>query len=166
MNDCESMTDKMALVVHGRAEWTESEAAHLRGCAACTAEWQVVQAASRLGAASTRELDPARVSRIVLERLAAARKRRMTGWMVLAAAAAIMLLVWARGPGVGRDTPTASTGGFRLPLAELESLDARQLRAVLQDLEGPLGGSAAPESPGLGDLENQELERVLRSLEG
>jgi hypothetical protein len=156
----------MALVVHGRAAWTESEAAHLHGCAACTAEWQVVRAASRLGTASGRGIDSARVSRVVLARLKAARKRRMTGWAVLAAAAAIILLVWARGPTSGPETPTASTGGFRLPLAELESLDARQLRAVLQDLEGPLGGSAAPDSPALGDLENQELERVLRSLEG
>lgn len=166
MNDCERMTDKMALVVHGRAAWTESEAAHLRECAACAAEWQLVQAASRLGTASGQGLDAAQVSRVVLHRLAAARKRRTAGWTVLAAAAAIILLVWARGPGSSPETPTASTGGFRLPMAELESLDARQLRAVLQDLEGPFGGSAAPDSPGLGDLENQELERVLRSLEG
>jgi hypothetical protein len=166
MNECERLTDKMALVVHGRDAWTESEAAHLRGCAACTVEWQVVLAASRLGATRGSGIDTAKLSRVVLTRLAAARKRRMTGWVVLAAAAAIILLVWARGSIPGPGTPTASTGRFRLPLAELESLDAFQLRAVLQDLEGPLGGSAAPDAPGLGDLENQELERVLRSLEG
>jgi len=166
MTDCERMTDKVALVLHGRAAWTESEATHLRGCAACTAEWHVVLAASRLGAASGRRIDPAQVSRDVLARLEAGRKRRNTAWLGLAAAAAIIVLVWTRGPAPGPGPESASSGGFQLPLAELENLDARQLRAVLENLDGPLGGNATPDAPTLGDLENQELERVLRSLEG
>lgn len=166
MIDCEHLTDKMPVVVHGGAVWTDEEADHLRDCPSCATEWRVVQAAGRLASSVGDRIDPAVVSRRVFDGVAAAHRRRALRWAGLAAAAVIILLVWTRGPSFGPGTPTADDGAFRLPLAELESLDTGQLRAVLEGMDGPLGGSATPDAPGLGDLENAELERVLRSLEG
>ncbi len=166
MTDCESMTDKMALVAHGRDSWTDEELAHLRTCTVCGAEWPVVQAASRLGSAQARRVEPDRVARKVLAGLEAGRRWRRATWVAMAAAAALAILVWTQLP-TGRQPELAvSAPGFRLPLAELDDLDTRQLRAVLDDMDGPFGASASPDVPGLGDLEQQELERVLRSLEG
>jgi hypothetical protein len=86
----------------------------------------------------------------------------------LAAAALVTLVVWTD---QNRSHPVQGGGdvtgqAFQLPLAELESLDAGELTTVLEGLEAPLGAEATPEAPGLGDLQDTELERVLRSLEG
>lgn len=66
----------------------------------------------------------------------------------------------------GGERGGAAVPGLQLPLAELESLDEGQLTTVLEGLEAPLGAEATPEAPALGDLQDSELERVLRSLEG
>lgn len=166
---CEAVTDRMALVRHGHAEWTAEEAAHLASCAECAREWAVVDAAARLGAGAAGRVDPARVGAAVLTRLGGERRRRRWwragGLVGLAAAAALAILVVSRGPGQG-PTTVAAGGDFYVPVAELESLDETQLEAVLEGLEAPItdGSLAAP--PALGDLDDVQLERVLRSLEG
>jgi hypothetical protein len=40
------------------------------------------------------------------------------------------------------------------------------LQSVLQDLDAPLGTGTLNNTPGLGDLDDVQLERLLRSLEG
>ncbi len=42
----------------------------------------------------------------------------------------------------------------------------RELESVLEDLDAPLGAGNLNGSSGLGDLDDGQLERVLRSLEG
>lgn len=169
MITCEDMTDRMAVVAHGRATWSAAEEAHLTACAACASEWRVVQSAARLGAGRAERIDPAHVGRAVLARLADEhRRRRWTrGLGLLAAAAAAAIIVWAGKPGA-QGTETMANGGteFHLPLAELEGLDAGQLQSVLEGFDAALGGSSSPEGSGLGKLQDHELERVLRSLEG
>lgn len=172
MINCESMTDRMPLIAHGRAEWTGEEEAHLARCPACAAEWQLIAAARRLGDSAVRRLDPDLAGRAVLARLAKEQRhrswRRMGLMGSLAAAALVALVVWSgpdrNGPAEARGVSAAE--GLQLPLAELESLDEGELMAVLQGLESPLGAEATPEAPALGDLQDSELERVLRSLEG
>ena len=171
MINCEWMTDRMALVANGRAEWTGEEETHLAQCQACAAEWRLLATARRLGDSAARRLEPDRVSRAVLGRLARERQhrhwRRMGLIGSLAAAALVAAIVWT---GPRRSGPVGdritSARAFQLPLAELESLNEAQLSAVLEGLEAPLGGEATPEAPALGDLQDSELERVLRSLEG
>jgi hypothetical protein len=157
----------MALVAHGRADWTGEEARHLQTCPSCAAEWRVVVAAAGLGAAAAQRLDASRLGTAVLRRLRAQRRWRRTAWLGMAAAAAVGLVLWLDRPTDDRlATTTEARLEFHLPMVELESLDADQLQAVLDDLDGPLGATAAPDAPVLDDLEDQELEHVLRSLEG
>jgi hypothetical protein len=172
MIDCNVMTDRMVPVAHGRAAWTDEEEAHLARCPDCAAGWRLVAAARQHGDSATRRLESARVSREVLARLDRERGhrrwRRMGLIGSLAAAALVTLVVWTD---QNRSHPVQGGGdvtaqAFQLPLAELESLDAGELTTVLEGLEAPLGAEATPEAPGLGDLQDTELERVLRSLEG
>jgi hypothetical protein len=166
MTDCGSITDKMALVAHRRAGWTGEETSHLESCPSCASEWRVVIAAGGLGAAAAQRLDPSRLSNEVLLRLKSGRRWRRAGWIgIVAAAAAIALVVWLDRP-MGEPVASVAQEEFHMPLVELDNLDSDLLQAVLDDLEAPLGATAAPEVPVLGDLEDQELERVLRSLEG
>jgi anti-sigma factor RsiW len=161
----------MASVAHGRNAWSSEEQAHLAACGRCAAEWRLVQEATRLGTAAAARLDPKRVSEAVHQRLGVERRRRR--WIggslgLLAAAAAVALVVWTGRPRTG-GAPVASEPSateFHLPLAELEGLDAGQLEAVLDGLEAPLSGSTSSGDAGLSDLQDDQLERVLRSLEG
>jgi hypothetical protein len=71
--------------------------------------------------------------------------------------------VWGR----GLHQPSAPVHeAFRIPVAELDSLDNGELESVLQDLDAPLGAGTLNSTPGLGDLDDVQLERLLRSLEG
>jgi anti-sigma factor RsiW len=173
MISCEWMADRMPAVAHGRAEWTGEEAAHLMTCPACAADWRLIAAARRVGDSATRRLQPEAVSRSVLRRLAEARRHRLRRRLgvigSLAAAALVTLVLWSGR--YGRGSAGESGAGtavpvLQLPLAELESLNEGQLTTVLEGLEAPLGAEATMETPALGDLQDSELERVLRSLEG
>ncbi len=168
MITCEMMTDRMPEVAAGASAWSPDERAHLQGCEHCTAEWRLVRIARHLRTPVVERFDAEAVSRGVLTRLRDARRRRwrMTGgWLVgLAAAAAVVLMVrTGQEPTVTR--PEQETG-FVLPQAELERLDEAQLEQVLDLLGGPLGEGAGDPGPSMDDLNDQQLERVLRSLEG
>lgn len=172
MNDCEWIQERIPLVANRAAEWSEAEAAHLASCPECSAEWRLIQTARRVGDSAAGRVNPNLVSQAVLARLAAGRRAtrwKTLGWITgLAAAAAVILMVQAgkhRADSASEGTPAASTA-FHVPLAELEQLDASQLESVLEGLDEPLGSHAAPDTPHLGDLNDHQLERVLRSLEG
>lgn len=170
MNDQhEALRERMPEVAGGAAEWTTAEAAHLAACADCAAEWQVLQVARRLGSSAAARVNTARLGAEVLAGLERERKRarwKRAGWLTgLAAAAVLALLVWRGRPTVTAPVETA-VAEYRLPLAELESLDEEQLQAVLEALDAPLGEGGSTGGPTLGDLDDTQLERVLRSLEG
>lgn len=165
----EVLRERMPAVAGGGSRWTPAEAAHLGACPDCAAEWQVVLTASRLGTTVAARVSPARLGAAVLAGVArdrlAARWRR-AGWLTgLAAAAALMFMVWRGGTAPAHQTETA-VAEYLLPLAELESLDEQQLQAVLDALDAPLGDGGSAGGPTLGDLDDTQLERVLRSLEG
>jgi len=173
---CEDLSERMPVLAAG-AEWTAPESNHLAACPACTSEWLVVVAAGRLGGQAPR-LDPKVVASRVLERLRAegtpatgsATERRQprsrsARWLAagLAAAAALALAI-----GVGRDDGALNRDLPRpqaeLPLTELEGLTGAELEEIMAQLEVDDIGSGG--EPGLADLTNDELERLLRSWEG
>ena len=173
MIDCEMLVDKMPLVLHGQAAWTPEEAAHLLDCAECASTWRLVGAAPRIGTVAAAAVDIPRLTRQLHERLARerrARRRNRTGWLTgLAAAAVLSLMVWRGGrqePVAMPTVATAAGAGFEVPLAELEALDGDQLQAVLEALDAPLGSADGGPTASFGDLDDSQLERVLRSLEG
>lgn len=166
---CEAMSDRMPLVVTGESTWSEEEKRHFAACSDCRSEWNVVQAAYRVSRSAPR-LEPDRISAAVLHRLrtepAAVRGSR-TWWIAGAgiAAAAGLLAIF-----LGRQTPVpnapTSHSEFAIPISELDSLTHEQLRLVLEAIEEPLETPMTNEAPSLLDLDDQQLERVLRSLEG
>jgi hypothetical protein len=170
MTICTQLSDRMPDVAHGASRWTETEERHLTACADCRAEWELVTAASRLGAGLRSPADPALLSTVLLERLARERQRtrlRARLWTAagLAAAAAVILAVWP-----GGTAPRVATAPVapraELPLPELDDLPAEALDSMLQALDEPGARADAYELPALADPGDRELERVLTGLEG
>jgi anti-sigma factor RsiW len=174
---CDALKERIPLVAGEEGAWTPEEAAHLGECLECSAEWRLVQCARTLGARSAGGLDHGRLTARVLAEVAVRRRReRWTrrAWLTgLAAAAAVIIVVWT-----GRQRTASIAAGpdslpavamnteFYLPLAELEPLDSEQLQAVLDGLDAPVGEVAPGPAPSFGELDDTQLERVLRSLEG
>jgi hypothetical protein len=171
MSECIRLSDHMPVVILGRREWSAEEIRHLGDCASCHAEWQLVQAANRLGEQVGRSIDQENVSRTLLARLATERaagaRRRAWSAAGVAAAAAISALIWT-GSAVNHTERALvpSTVALQIPLPELDSLQPAELDSVLQTIdEAGLQGSTL-DSPDLGELENDELETVLDYWEG
>jgi hypothetical protein len=188
MNACERLSDRMPDVAAGSG-WSAAEAAHLAGCADCTAEWNVVRRTAALGAGFTLRQEPATITRAVLDRVAEARRaeRRWSGIVRraagTAAAASIILAAWvtlhrphatSANP-ITNERPVASTGTVRAPdstaaltldIAELDGLSTAELKDLLDRMDVPLSTGGTVDPSRAGDLTHDELERVLRSLEG
>ena len=175
MSVCEWLSDRIPQVALGQAEWTPDEIHHLNECEACRREWELVQLASRLGRDVALTLDPAAIAAGVLRRLDRERedgRLRRRGWTFagLAAAAALVVAIWSGGMqgGASKAQPvnTAVAGRLTIPLPELDSLEPAELDSVLQTMDEPLVSGSSTDDPALGDLNNDELERVLDSWEG
>ncbi|HEX6104698.1 MAG TPA: hypothetical protein VFZ26_03900 [Gemmatimonadales bacterium] len=163
MTPCDHLSDRMPAVVLRRTRWSADEEAHLAGCADCRAEWDLVQAANRLAAASPGVADQAALTDGLLRRLAEEPVSRVDGrairWVGLAAAAALAAAVWlGAGPG-----PTTVASGAAEPA---ETLTTAQVDSLLERQDVPLAGWSMLDTPTLGDLNEDELERVLRTWEG
>jgi hypothetical protein len=170
MAECTVLSDRMPAVLAGRDSWSPADQAHLFECTECAAEWKLAMAAGRVGQHLGYAPDAGALSRLVLTRLAASRleqvqRRRRTGWAAALAAAAVALVLWSGRPGVAptrggtANTPPESTA----LVPELDSLDAGELREVLDAFDAPLSQRVIIGTPTLGDLSDQELERVLRA---
>jgi len=181
MTTCTQLSDRMPDVAHGTSRWTETEERHLAECADCREEWELVTAASRLGAALRPPADPALLSTVLLERLARERQRtrlRARLWTAagLAAAAAVILAVWTgarTGPRPG-DAP----GGAAPRMATAPVAPARPEAAVAPGdstqpvtrapslATAPSGASRAElPLPELDDLPAEALDSMLRALD-
>jgi hypothetical protein len=164
MNECRLLSERMPEVAQGQAEWTPTELHHLSGCADCRREWELVQAATRLGE-GVPVLDPDVMSRALLSRLerSRTRKARVRIWTVggLAAAAALAAVLWTGEP---ESSPRATAVTFSLP--ELDDLPPAELDSVLRHMDEPLASDPTMENGELGDLSNEELQSVLELWEG
>jgi hypothetical protein len=181
MTTCTQLSDRMPDVAHGTSRWTETEERHLAECADCRAEWELVTAASRLGAALRSPADPALLSRALLERLARERQRtrlRVRLWTAvgLAAAAAVILAVWT---GARTGTRAGDTAGGAAPrVAAAPVAPARPEAPVARgDSASPVTRApalarvptGAPRAelplPELDDLPAEVLDSMLQALD-
>lgn len=174
MSECGRLSDRIPAVALGRAEWTAVESRHFSDCRACQEEWEVVRVASRLGQGPGGSLDTTALANRVLQQLARQRagnrrRGRMLSWTGLASAAAIVAAVWTGGLERGTGAPpvgSISAGPPSIPLPELESLEPAELDSVWQTMDEQIVGGLTGDDPALGDLDSDELERVLDSWEG
>lgn len=178
MIDCEMLSEKMPAVAHGDASWSAEELAHILSCPACAAEWRLVQRAAHLGDGVSAGLETAGLTKSIMTQVASRSRRdrftRNAWYSGLAAAAAIALVVFTGRPSSRGAVATVTDSGvtvpvdvsFHLPLSELEALDSDQLQSVLDGLDTPVGEVEPGPAPSFGDLDDTQLERVLRSLEG
>ena len=166
MTFCERLSERMPLVALGRERWTTEEAAHLANCPECGAEWALLRAAGELGARAPRVAERPELAAAVLRRLAETPplppRRRVPRWAIgLAAAAGVAIAVWT---GVPREQ-TAVLPPTDSVAAMADQLGAAELDSLLQD-DDPVAGWSMLETPGMGDLDESELEQVLRTWEG
>ncbi len=176
MSECGWLSDRLPALVRGRAEWTPQESQHLNGCRSCQEELKVLRIASQLGQGVANSLDSEALGRAVLGRVQhdrSVRQGRRRIWTLsgLAAAAAIVMAVWTgtldiQNGGDSENRPLAAAE-LEIPLPELETLQPAELDSVLQTMdEASAGRDESSEEPELGDLNSDELERVLDSWEG
>ena len=170
MPDCSRLSDRMPLVAAGGDGWSAADLAHLQHCADCAAEWALVRTGESLGRDSGYSPDPDLVASAVLgrlkaERMARGRSRRDLSWAAVLAAAAIALTVWPGRPDRPKRTAAAPASAVESAalVPELDSLDAVELKDLLDSFDAPLSERSMPVSPTLGDLSDQDLERVLRA---
>ena len=163
------LTDRMPDVLHGRDAWTEADHAHLGSCADCAGEWRVVRA---VRIPSVEPLDTDALAAGVLQRLRESpvvlplmrRRGVRLGLVGLAAAASIAVALLIR-----HEPPTSTTAFVpsreATMLPELDALLDAELEQVLatvsEDGDDPLGAL-----PRLGDLTDEELETLLKEVEG
>ena len=175
MNATHIDTDRLAEQAHDGSDWTATDAAHLAGCADCRLELEVIAAAGRLGAAQLAGFDASRVAAGVRRRLAAepgrpaARVVRHPAWWLagLAAAAAVVLAVRMGMPNGSGNSSEASQGASVAVsiLHELDGLSAPQLEEVLQSIPPATAALEHVEMAPLSNLDANDLERMLRSME-
>lgn len=126
--------------------------------------------AARLGTRAADRLDVEAVGHAVVRRLGGpdvvplgTRIRRASpGWLRLAAT--LVLLVGASA--VARRMIPRGASTPPLVTEELTGLGVEQLTELLGSLDETLKGAAAPADSTLDDLDAEQLERVLQSLEG
>jgi hypothetical protein len=162
MNNVPHLSERIPAVAHDRAAWTEAERRHLADCEACAAEWELVRTAVGLGLEVERTLASGPIVEGVLAglRRPEVRRRPPAGRLVwaaaAAAAAAILVLVFRSGP--------APESGQLSVLPEIASMETEELQALLDIL--PAGNGWSYHMQSFEDLTEEELEGILRSMEG
>lgn len=160
-------TDRIGEPADGTA-WTNAELAHLAACADCRFERELIGAARRLGTAQLAGFDPIRVVAGLRHRLdsepasAPARAfRHPARWLAGLAAAAILAVAVLTG--LPRDRPVVPV--VVSVLHELDGLSEPQLEQVLRSIPPASEEFDHDEMAPLADLDEDDLEQVLRSLE-
>lgn len=163
MTNVSHLSERIPAVAHGRTAWTEAERRHLAECAECAAEWELVRTAAGLGLEVEHTLASEPLAERVLEGLRRPqvsrrpRVRRLV-WAAPAVAAAVLMLVFRSGP-----TPETDPAALSL-LPEIAWLETDDLQALLDIL--PAGNGWSYDMQSLEDLTEEELEGILRSMEG
>jgi anti-sigma factor RsiW len=166
MTTCERLSDRMPEVARGGARWTVEESAHLAACAECRAEWDLVVATVRLGSKAPQGEHPTAIATAVLRRVTEdrrARERRRFWGLGLAAAATLGGIIWA-GDRPEPGAPPVATIENTMP--DTEPLETAELDSMLEALDASQLGASALDEPSLSDLDTNELEQVLSTLEG
>ncbi|MFZ5624429.1 MAG: hypothetical protein ACOY71_08345 [Gemmatimonadota bacterium] len=173
-----TLSDRMPDVARGRGAWTPGQRARIAGDPDLEAEWRLVQAAAALGREVETEFNAARTAEVLIARLRAAHAAPIEGarvatsrrrWYLgagLAAAAALLLLVRSAPETVSPAGPPPSAAGFTIQLAELDELGASELESLLNYVNvGLTPADAAIDAPALGELTDDQLDHLARTLE-
>lgn len=175
MTTCTLLSDRMPEVALGRARWTAEDERHLAACADCRAEWAIVVAAARLGAALP-SVDPERTVARATERIrherghAQVRPRQVAVLAGVAAAAVLALAVWA-GRGSRGVVPSGATPPEPAPVATTPGpapAPDSQVRPAPEPrlAQGPLPGPAFElPMPELDSLPAEALDSMLQTLD-
>lgn len=157
MTNCERISERMPEAARGGAPWSVDQERHLAGCESCRLEWALVRQTAQLGRTAIPRVDDRKVAEALLLRLrdagptvASGPGHRRRAWIMatLAAAAALVLVIWGRSrqeqprpmTAVNERVLTAEpvqTAQLSLPIPELEDLEAEQLDTVLKLLDEP-----------------------------
>ena len=169
MTDCTLLSDRMIAVAHGGAAWTDEDGAHMAACPDCSAEWSLVQRGAQLGVAIGEGLPAELLATRVLAELrkpAPARFPRLRAWRwaALPLAAALAMMVWRGQPPATEQGTVMTVASSQGLLPELEGLDSSDLESLLDVL--PATESPVGDARGLGDMDEDELQAMLRSMEG
>ena len=173
MSDCDRLSDRMPAVALGRGRWTREESAISRAAPTAGAEWELVRPGGAAGRGAARRLDRAGARRLrccgadLAERRPRGRAARWVAAAAALAAAAVGRRRSRREPSRAMPGRAPVAAGRRCRCAELEAArDRAELDSLLQSMDEPLAGWTMLESPGLGDLDEDELEQVLAYLGG
>lgn len=169
MNECERMRDAMVEVAGHRVTWNDRDAAHLAQCDDCRASWTVVSTAAALGRAPV--VDGSRIAAAVQQRLHATplpAPRTRWGRIAMGAAAAALISIGTTSsyPATTIRPAQIDAENVTAMFPELESLSEPQLEVILATVADPdsvLSGGAT--LPRLGDLNDEQLEELLLSVE-
>lgn len=170
---CTLLSERIPEVARGRGTWTVDEETHLAGCADCRAEWELARMARELALRGEALVEPQAVAETVTRRLREAkpvhRLGRRARWIgvAVAAAAAMLLVVQTVSPPVRMaDTPVANIQASTLHFPGLDSLTVDELEMVLASIDEPIEAVSTFDASGWTELEDHELERLLREWEG
>jgi hypothetical protein len=173
MIHCEWLSERMPELVRGEDALSPEEQRHLDSCPECSAEWRLVGLGRSLG--SDVSVDTARVASAVLNRLhevpvdVLPLRPRALSWRGLvvgltAAAASVALTVWVPHSPHAADAVGAVVALGALP--ELEQLSETELQSVMEYVEPTVTDVTPAGTPRLGDLSEDQLEQLLRAVEG
>lgn len=164
MTECTQLSDRMPLVAQGSSRWTPAEESHLKSCADCAAEWQVVRGVAGMGSALAVSIDTGRIVEGVVASLRAPAPRpgrsRPARWMLPAALAAGLLLMLVR-PRQAEIANREDAGMTLTLLPEAESLSDSELESLIRLI--PVADPAEVVEDALTD---EELTAMLQDLEG
>jgi hypothetical protein len=157
-------SDRLIALLHERQDLTAEERLHLVACAECRLELELVRASGRLEHGAVARLDSGRIADAVRRRLATSGPRvrpMLFRWIAVAAAAALLLVVYHPGGSVTDPMPGPPRAAM---LHELDGLTEAELEAVLDALPPAADRGGHVESAPLDQLDTRSLERVLQSI--
>ena len=170
---CTRLSERIPDVARGQEDWTVDEEKHLAACRDCRVEWELARTAQSLALRADELIEPRALAEAVTRRLREATPARRIGprlrWagVVVAAAAAIFLVVRTiSGPAPAPVPAVASAPADALHLPGLDSLTVDELEIVLASIAQPMEAFSTFDASGWNELDDHELERLLREWEG
>jgi hypothetical protein len=172
MTLCQQLSERMPAVALGRVRWSAAEQAHLASCAACQAEWNLVQLAGRLGASSPSIASPEVIGARVRRRLQDARTAGGTvrRWALvgLGVAAAIALALWTGRPAPRQplaalpSAPTASPAPAKPPEPGVKPPASAPAPGLVAHAERPRLDLPVP---GIDEMSDSDLDDLLKAMD-
>jgi hypothetical protein len=170
---CTLLSERIPMVLGGKKTWTVEEEQHLARCADCLAEWELAQTARVLAQRADAVVEPRAVAETVTRRLRDAppahrvgRRLRWVGIAVAAAAAIFLVVETVSTPDTDQASIVASAPADALHLPGLDSLTVDEIEIVVASIDEPIEAVSTFDAAEWTELDDHELERLLREWEG